>query len=179
MDILASLLTGGATGLLGSLLSGIFGYFEEKRCAAHEIEMRKLDLEEMDKEWQYRERAADREQRSKLDTSADSLMSASYAADSATYTGGRELPVWGVAALLFVDLIRGLVRPSLTILLMYMVYSTRLEVRETLAAVGTGGLSAAEAIGIYQEVISTIMYCSTTALLWWFGSRQIRTAKKA
>ena len=177
MDILLNILTGGATGLLGSLFTVIFGYFEEKRKNAHEIEMRQLDMEEMDKEWEYRQRAADREADVRLQESSDDLMRASYVNDSATYTKGHDLPRWGVIPLLLVDLVRGLIRPSLTIILIWMIYSTRCEIIAILEAAGISAITPDLALGIYREVVASILYCGTTALLWWFGSRQIRGRK--
>ncbi|CCO22213.1 hypothetical protein [Maridesulfovibrio hydrothermalis] len=176
-DAILSIVTGGATGLLGSLFTGIFGYFEEKRKNAHEIEMRRLDMEEMDKEWQYRQRAADREAETRLQESADDLMQASYANDTATYSAGHDLPKWGVIPLLLVDMIRGLIRPALTVILIWMIYSTRREVMEVLNAAGITAITPDSALKIYNEVVSSILYCGTTALLWWFGSRQIRKSK--
>eukprot|EP01022_Parablepharisma_sp_SALTPOND_P014140 TRINITY_DN19035_c0_g1_i1.p4 TRINITY_DN19035_c0_g1~~TRINITY_DN19035_c0_g1_i1.p4 ORF type:complete len:140 (+),score=15.64 TRINITY_DN19035_c0_g1_i1:485-904(+) len=139
--------------------------------------MRKLDMEEMDKEWQYRQRAADREAETRLQESADDLQKLSYSNDSATYSAGHDLPGWGVIPLLFVDLVRGLIRPSLTVLLIWMIYSTRVEVMAVLEAAGVTSISINLALNIYHEVISSILYCGTTALLWWFGSRQLRKRK--
>ncbi len=171
LDAVASMLTGGATGLLGSLFTGVFRYFEEKRKEEHEIAMRKLDMEEMDREWQYRNRMADREAATRLEESADSLMRSSYKNDVATYSRWHDIPPWGVIPLLVVDLVRGLVRPSLTVLLIAIVWSTREEVLGVLAATGVDGLSPSMALSIYQDVVQTILYCATTALLWWFGTR--------
>ncbi|WP_319778429.1 hypothetical protein [Maridesulfovibrio sp.] len=176
-ETLLNIVTGGATGLLGSIFTGIFSYFEEKRKNAHEIEMRKLDMEEMDKEWEYRQRAADREADIRLQESADDLQKISYANDTATYSAGHDLPKWGVIPLLLVDLVRGLIRPSLTVLLIWMIYSTRVEVMAVLEAAGVQSISVDSAMKIYNEVVSSILYCGTTALLWWFGSRQMKRSK--
>ncbi|MFW5499604.1 MULTISPECIES: hypothetical protein [unclassified Maridesulfovibrio] len=176
-DALLSIVTGGATGLLGSIFTGVFSYFEDKRKNAHEIEMRKLDMKEMDKEWEYRQRAADREAETRLEESADDLMELSYQHDSSSILDGHDLPGWSVWLLIPIEALRKLVRPGLTVFLIWLVWTTRCEVLDVIKQSNISVMDPKTALGIYQQVINTILYCATTALLWWFGTRKKKESK--
>ena len=45
LDLLTSILTGGATGLLGTALSFATSYFQARQRHAQELELRRLDME--------------------------------------------------------------------------------------------------------------------------------------
>ncbi len=65
-------------------------------------------------------------------------------------------------AMSLVDVIRGLVRPALTVGFLAL----------TAAVYFTLGDDPVAEIDIAPRVIDTILYLSTTTVLWWFGARQ-------
>ena len=75
----------------------------------------------------------------------------------------------------FVDFLRGLMRPILTIYLVglstWITWKAYLLLDLTRSAI-----TATEAIGIFTDATSIIMYLTTTVICWWFGSRQMAKA---
>ena len=75
------------------------------------------------------------------------------------------------AAFAFVDWLNAAMRPTLTL---YMVggstYITYLA-WQIMQAAGLETMSAAQAIGIFTQVTSTMIYLAVSAVTWWFGDR--------
>lgn len=141
---LISLLAGGGTGLLGTIFSKAFGFFEAKQRHSHELELLGMDLKMMEVEALNAERqhALELEQKSFEASYADAGKRFSYKG-----SGG---------ALVFVDVVRGLTRPVLTLLFLGLtgwVYFT------------------IEDASIRDRVVDTILYLSTVTVTWWFGTR--------
>jgi hypothetical protein len=171
-EFLGAIFTGGLTGLLGTALQGVASYFQKKQEHAQKVELRRLDMEMMDREWEHRDRAAAREGEIRLQESADGLQGASYGHDSASYSKGLNISsVFLRGCLVLVDVLRGIVRPALTVLLCWLVWDTRAEVKAVLDASGVAAISPKTALALYHEVVTTILYVATTALVWWFGGR--------
>lgn len=179
---IAAILSGGATGLLGSVFGQIGDYFktkeETKREAqrqAHEREQRKLDLEQTRMEIEGRARIAETEADRARDVAAYAALTESFGADRATYaTGDRARnSAWFIA----VDVFRGFTRPGVTW------YMAGLQTYMFVAFVAAiGGLSAAlthaELAGIVRDIVNTVLFTGTTCTLWWFGSRGKSEARK-
>tara|TARA_R100000995_G_scaffold56712_1_gene28093 strand:- start:112 stop:570 length:459 start_codon:yes stop_codon:yes gene_type:complete len=151
MDMIFSVLTGGATGILGSVLGKVFNFvdvfIEEKKAKGeHEraMEMHRLQSELRAEELEN-ERAIVEEQ-------------ASGAARSASYSmmTGVEVPYPWVAAIL------RLMRPTLTIMLVGIVWYI---------------YSISDDLAQQETIIQSVIYMSSTAVLWWFGDRAMRPKK--
>ena len=85
------------------------------------------------------------------------LMTASYANDKASY------------GIKFVDAIRGLTRPVLTsACLAFLVY---MFVKLSSILGSLESLDMFYLLELYKSIISAGIFTSTTALVWWFGSR--------
>lgn len=69
----------------------------------------------------------------------------------------------------FVDAIRGLMRPVITVYL--LVIATFITYKINAYVGGMDSLDAAELLTMYKETIAQIMFLVTTAVAWWFGSR--------
>jgi len=70
-----------------------------------------------------------------------------------------------------IDFLNGLMRPALTIYLVGMsTWITKLS-WSILEKAGVPALSAAEALAVFSQVTSTIIYLSVSAVTWWFGDR--------
>ncbi|WP_461210397.1 hypothetical protein [Desulfocurvus sp. DL9XJH121] len=172
LEFLLSIVSGGATGLLGSLLKGVGDWFRRRQEMAHEREMRKLDMEMMDKEWEYRDRAAEREGEVRLQESADALQAASYEHDRATYSSGFKVRLtFNRVMLVLVDVVRGLTRPALTAFMLWLVWDTRCEVHAALQAAGLERIDVAAAMDLQKRIVCTILYLGTLCVTWWFGDR--------
>lgn len=161
---ITSLLSGGATGLLGSLVTNVADYFENKRKNQHEIELRKLDIQEMQQEYEARKEITAQQ------TSAQTTQT-SYEHDSRSYTSGMKIKsAWLKAGLVFVDMIRGLVRPALTVFLIILVWMTFSQVQAVLESAGVDPLPVNKAGAIYASVVDMILYLAATSVTWWFGT---------
>ncbi len=161
---ITSLLSGGATGVLGSLVTNVADYFEEKRKNQHEIELRKLDIEEMQQEYEARKEIA--AQQSQAQTTKTS-----YEHDARSYTSGMKIKSpWLKAGLVFVDMVRGLVRPALTVFLIVLVWMTFSKVQAVLESAGVDPLPVDRAGAIYASVVDMILYLAATSVTWWFGT---------
>jgi hypothetical protein len=151
MDMIFSVLTGGATGILGSVLGKIFNFadvfIEEKKAKGeHErtMEMHRLQSELRADELES-ELAIVQEQ------SAGAAQVASYAMMT-----GVEVPYPWVAAIL------RLMRPLLTVMLVGIVWYI---------------YASSEDLAQQETIIQSVIYMSSTAVLWWFGDRAMRPKK--
>lgn len=165
------LLTGSAFGLLGSAVTNIFGLLKQKQVDKQEVTLRRIDLEAMDKEYEFRDRGAARDADTALTISADSLMKESFGHDAASYSKGVKPNALGAFLLVVVDFVRGLTRSGLTIYLIWQVHSTRTEVQGVLDSIGASALDATTALDIYQQVVKMTLFLASAAISWWFGTR--------
>lgn len=149
--MILSVLTGGATGILGSLIGKAFGFLdffvEEKKKDndhARTIEMTKLSAELRSEELENERAIVEEEQ-------AGKQRAASYRHDM---SAGVSYP-W-VAAIL------RLVRPTLTLMLIaivWYIYATSNDIAQQ------------------ETIIQSVIYMTSTAVLWWFGDRAMKGKK--
>ena len=132
MDMIFSVLTGGATGILGSVLGKAFNfvdmYVDERKAAGEHqrtIEMHRLQAE----------------------LRADELENEMT---------GVEVPYPWVAACL------RLMRPLLTVMLVGIVWYI---------------YASSDDLAQQETIIQSVIYMSSTAVLWWFGDRAMRPKK--
>jgi hypothetical protein len=75
------------------------------------------------------------------------------------------------AGFALVDWLSGMMRPALTIYLVgaasYITYLAWIIMQKY----GIGIMTADQAIGIFQQVTSTMIYLAVSAVTWWFGDR--------
>jgi hypothetical protein len=150
-EMILSVLTGGATGILGSLIGKAFGFLdffvEEKKKDndhARTIEMTKLSAELRSEELENERAIVEEEQ-------AGKQRAASYRHDM---SAGVSYP-W-VAAIL------RLVRPTLTLMLIaivWYIYATSNDIAQQ------------------ETIIQSVIYMTSTAVLWWFGDRAMKGKK--
>jgi hypothetical protein len=69
----------------------------------------------------------------------------------------------------FVDAVRGLMRPLITIFLLWVVWEIYDDV-DTLVG-GLESLTETQLVLLYTTLIESIMFLTTTAVAWWFASR--------
>lgn len=153
LESVMAILSGGATGLLGTAISAAAEYARERQRHAHEVELRRLELEMVSAEAASAERIAAIERETETAKADAAALEASYQAATARMSRGRSR--WLVA----VDVARGLTRPVLTWVFV--------------ALVGAMYFSAAATGSVREQIVETVLYLATTCVLWWFGARHL------
>ena len=164
METFLSLLTGGATGVLGTALSGVMGYFNNRQGHVQAVEMRRMDLEELRLEAETAATRGAIELEARLAEADAKALAASYREAGSRWSRGLTLTRGQGWMLVFIDTVRGLMRPALTLFYLYASWA----IWRAMAPGGDEGLHAAQAI----------VYLSTTCTVWWFGSRHVERAAK-
>ncbi len=178
--ILGSILGGGATGLLGIIAQRWADYKNKqldieltKTKFEHERDMRRADAEIMAQEWAARTKVAEVEAAGKEAVADSQAFAASFAMEPTRYSEGVK-PTRGQGwVLVALDAVRGAVRPVLTVYLCVLTTLVYVQARELLAG---EDLTPDNAIELVRLVINTILYLTTTCVLWWFGTRNRGTA---
>lgn len=152
-DSILAVVTGGATGVLGTIVSAGTAYFERRQRHAQELELRQMEMEMMRTEAASAERVAAIERESEQMRAEHAALEASYRAATTRMSTGDSR--WLVA----VDVVRGLTRPVLTWCL--------------LALAGTIYFTLSPQSDMRGQIIDTVLYLSTTCVLWWFGARHV------
>ena len=151
LGLIGSVMTGGATGLIGSILSKGIGIFE----AQQKRKDKQLDFEHELKllEAQAVLRTAETENELAIANAetAASLREASYSHDSSMGRPHR----W------VVDVLR-LVRPALTLILLMLV----------------GGIYFTTSdLAMKAGIIESVLFMSSSAVTWWYGDRSLKGRK--
>ena len=155
LDVLGSVLTGGATGLLGVGLSGVMGYFDRRQKHAQELELRRLDMELTAAEGAVAERVAAADAAAASDKAAAAALEASLRSAATRWSEAGDSG-W----IVMVDVVRGLTRPVLTVALV--------------ALVGAIYFTSADELDLRGRIVDTVLYLATASVLWWFGARQVQ-----
>jgi len=147
-DFILATLTGGATGIFGSIIGKVFGFIDgwqqEKKAKnehARTMEMARLQQELRAKEYESERGIIEAEQ-------AGQAKTASYGHDMSI---GISYP-W-VAAIL------RLVRPILTMALIGLMLFIYVRISD---------------LAQQEAIIQSVIYMASTAVLWWFGDRAMR-----
>ena len=175
LALLGSIFSGGLTGLLGVGLQRYFDFMKIKQELelkklefAQAQEMRKIDAQIMQQEWAARTKVAELEEHSRETVAAEGSFAASFGAEPQQYSARAKIgPVAGFL-LVLLDFLRGVVRPGLTVYLCAITTMIYFEARTIMSA---AAFSTGEAIRVHELIVSTILYLTTTCVLWWFGTR--------
>lgn len=160
-EYLSSILAGGATGLLGTGISRIFSFFENKQKFGHQIELLRIGRETAREEAEYRLKEAEvagkiklsqieEEGRAASEVSANEALGKSYLEAGTRWSSGENK--W----LIFVDVLRGVTRPALTLLLCVTAFVMWARTQNP---------------DLETQIVMTFLYLNTASVLWWFGSR--------
>jgi hypothetical protein len=151
MEFLLSVLTGGATGILGSVLGKVFSFadfwMEEKK--SNNDHQRTIEMTRLQHDLRSQELETERE--IVMEEQAGKQRAASYRHDM---SAGASYP-W-VAAIL------RLIRPVLSMSLIAMtwyIYETSMDLAQQ------------------EYILQSVIYMTSTAVLWWFGDRAMRPKK--
>ncbi|MEM1147891.1 MAG: hypothetical protein AAGH49_08870 [Pseudomonadota bacterium] len=148
IGLAASAASGGVFGLLGTALGRIASMFERRQNMAHETRRWQHELQLLE----LQQSAAQQETEAELQISQTEAswagLQASLAADAAIAASYR-----------WVDAVRGLTRPLLTVLL-WMI---------------TAAIWAFAYAADRSSIVETATFAATAATLWWFGDRSQRS----
>ncbi len=191
--IISSVLSGGLTGVIGSIATNVLNYFNQKQKNKHELEVRKFELATMDKEKEYMleeakvdmeitktkvEGAIDLEE-AKAFTSSQGWMNTSLLPPTfidRLMASEKPFPMFiaGCVAFIFgiVDFIKHLMRPGITIVLcivfinvLYMTYGIMEDNKLS--------LDVEKAYSIFILCIDAVVYLTTMCIGWWFSDRRV------
>jgi len=184
------IILGGVTGLIGNAFTTWFKYKNAKMEYAHEEKMVNLETQAMIQEAEMNIQIT----KSRIEGEIELADSAAFTTsqkvgqeklfhekwiDMIMEGGKRKWTGWffrlmgtGIAAAFaFVDWLNSAMRPALTIYLVggstYITYLAW----NILQTAGVESLNVSEALQIFQQVTSTMIYLAVSAVTWWFGDR--------
>ena len=169
---LGSILTGGATGLIGAAVTRYADYKLEALRMEHKREEIKLQNEQIRIEGEVRTRVAETEAAGAAEVASYEALSASYKADTATYLAKAQ----GKVSAFFmglVDWVRGMTRPALTGYLSLLTTWIAFSLYGMVGELQTQQLlmNETQLVQMWWDVINMVLYLTATSVLWWFGSR--------
>jgi len=154
--MISDIIFGGLTGLIGGIAQKVADYKTKKlelellqKKTDAEIQLRKVDAEIMAQEWAARTKVAE------IETASEDFKASFNEPELySEHVKPTKQQGW---LLIFVDFLRGIVRPFLTL---YLCAVT------TVMYLRTDGGTINP-----QSVVDTVLFLTTTAVCWWFGSR--------
>lgn len=180
LDGIASVLTGGVTGLLGSVAQKVLDYKTrqldvelQKEKFANDVEMKKADAAIMSEEWKARTQVAQIETAGASDVQNGKAFAASFSTEPQRYTTGTlsEKQNWLMVVL---DFVRGVIRPFLTLYLCLIATILYVQARKLVPSV----VPVEESLAMVGKVTDTLLYLFVTCVCWWFGTRDTEKKKK-
>lgn len=177
-------LTGGLFGLIGTAIHAGLKAWDGHQATKKELAHREYDLRELTLNNQLQvEMEESRLVGAKMEADnrlavteeqvAGEMRTASYEHDHAAYTQTLSATWSGRLArflLAVVDVVRGLMRPAITVALLWMLW----EIAGLLQRITGGTLPADQAATLWLQIVTAIITLATTCVTWWFGSRQLR-----
>jgi len=174
---LLAIVSGGATGILGVVAQRFFDHWKNKQELdqmrekhAHDLAMRKADAEILAQEWAQRTKLAQVEGETQREVADAQAFAASFALEPKRYAEGVKVGRFGGFMLVFVDVVRGLVRPGLTIYLAWVATEIYVQSVRIMAMINPSAQSQL-LVQLHQQIVFTLLYLFTTCVLWWFGTR--------
>lgn len=169
-DVIGTIVSGGATGLLGAAVNTAGEYVKQKQ--EHKFKLEKIKEERATLEAESKMKIQELQTQGVLQTQLreDEVFQKSFSMDKRTYSSGK-LKGFHLTLMVFVDFFRGIIRPSITT---YMVFLTTYMYYAVLQIVGgfEKAIPPEQAISMLQEITQVILYVTTTVVFWWFGVRQ-------
>lgn len=178
MDIfsgIASIFGGGLTGLVGSVTQRIFEYKSkkldielQKEKFANDIALKRVDAELMAQEWAARTKVADVEATAKMDVADSEAFATALTSEPQRYSDVTHLTDKQNWLMVLLDFMRGAIRPGLTIYLCALTTAIYFQAKFLLRS---NDITVEQAYDLVTQIIDTILYLTTTCVLFWFGTR--------
>ncbi len=165
MDILTgltSILGGGITGLLGSVTQRIFEYKTKKL----EIELQKNKFENDVALKQLDMQAAVSHDKTVIEVEDSKAFKAALESEPKKYSEGQ-LTTRQQWVMVFLDFVRGIIRPALTIYLCGITTAIYFQAKTLMGTM----IPVDSAYNLVSQIVNTILYLTTTCVLFWFGTR--------
>jgi hypothetical protein len=197
LSLLSVAFSGGATGLIGVLFQRFFDFKAKQQDLElvkinneHARLLAQMDVDKANRAAQASEkvaesqaeaqmRSAELDAQAKADEAAARVYIASVDADRATYLDSKAQSRSKFARIMMtiVDSVRGLIRPVLTIYLVVIATVMFYWARDLASPGGNSIVDAGKASEIVKSIIDTLLYLTTTCVVWWFGVRPSAKAK--
>ena len=175
-EAITSILSGGLTGILGSAISRYSEFKTRKLELEVELKRGEQDLKQIELESARDVQIAEREAASAALSAEHAALSASQEADRASYLPSAKTG-WTRFFMGLVDVVRGLMRPSITLYLISLTSWIAYTLYALVQRYQHEAFSATQAFGLWSEVINMVLYLTSAAVLWWFGSRPSRSGR--
>tara|TARA_Y100000310_G_scaffold46382_1_gene43104 strand:- start:6531 stop:7004 length:474 start_codon:yes stop_codon:yes gene_type:complete len=147
-----SLLAGGVTGLIGSLVNKGFDFFQKKQEYAQEE--KRFDREIKLLELQAKQKGEDREADMALEEMRAELAAFKASIEGASAARGESSWVLNV---------KGLMRPALT--------AGSMLVATALFFFSGDGIGEVRGMSVHAAIVDTMLYLMSLSTSWWFGDR--------
>jgi hypothetical protein len=174
---IASIFGGGLTGLIGSVTQRIFEFKTkkleielQKEKFANEIALKKADAEIMAQEWAARTKVAEVEGAAKVEVEDAKAFNTALTSEPQRYSQG-ELSNKQNWLMVVLDFARGVIRPGLTL---YLCAITTVIYVKASRLLKSDIILPGMAYDLVNQIISTILYLTTTCVLFWFGTRNTK-----
>lgn len=184
--MLIETILGVATGLIGNVVTSITNLKTQKLKNAHDIEMRKYDIQEREQEGKIQIAVDSNRLEGEMEKiEADAYLQSMKVGNETLLTDGKMQALaidknWLSRILAFlmglVDIFRSSVRPGLTA---YLVALTTLITMKSMEIITSKAalLTTIQAQEMFSNVSDIVIYLTVSCVTWWFGDR--RTAKFA
>lgn len=196
VSTLTSVFGGGATGLLGVLFQRYFDLKAKQQDVElvklnnlHAQELARIEADKENRLAQSAQKVAEEEAQSRLQlaevdaqSKADEAAARSYMlsveSDRATYLDPKSQARSKFArlAMTTVDAVRGLIRPVLTIYLVVIASMMFCWAKE-LAAQNGCPVNCDKSMELVTNIVNTLLYLTSTCVVWWFGVRPTAKTK--
>lgn len=183
LGVATSLLSGGLSGILGGAIGRVFDFLGEKQKLKvkeldykHDVDLKKLDMEAADREWAARTQISKQEGEAKIEVADAQAFAESMFKEPTRYS--TPTTGWANILLTVLDFIRGIVRPGITVALMVFTFAMYNEIKDIMSVAGVS-LTGAQAFAIYEIIVNTVLYLTSTTIGWWFASRPAGKPPKA
>jgi hypothetical protein len=171
-----SILTGGATGLIGIGLQRFFDHLKVKQETEqlklkfeHERGLRQIDLQIMGEEWKGRVLVATKEGEAAMDVAQSKAFEQTLWKEPDRYSDPKKVSPIANFFLVLLDVVRGIVRPGLTVYLCWIATQMYEQSRALMAVLD---LEDPKVIAeVYKHLVFTLLYLFVTCVTWWFGTR--------
>lgn len=157
IDLFSTSGLGAIVGLVGSFLTKVEDRKLKKLTFEHDERMAKIRTDELRLEGEQKIQLAETEGEIASDIERQKSFTESLKEQSMLY------------GIRFVDAVRGLMRPVITIFL--LIVSSWLAVNVYHLAGGLQSMPENDVIDLFREIVTQILFLTTTAVTWWFGSR--------
>ena len=157
-ELLGAVLSGGVTGIIGTAISGVTAYFKQKAADKHELAMREMDMAEIRLEAESAERRVALQIEGQISQAEAAALSESIRSEaSITEKWGGIEPTPAMAwVLLFIDFVRAMMRPGITIFCLWLSF------------VIWKWHGSPE---IEMQIVQAVLFITVASSLWWFGTR--------